>query len=140
MNHFDRSNVFGCQGLQESAPDSRMKMIGYTLFHLLMIPFTLLFYPIFVLFSAYINPYYMPKELRCLCFCKAMNDKFCPFSKCSPCLWFLAFAPIIFCLGLLIGCANLAIFLVPAYIIKIYKLLKMSLCWRCFCCLNRHSK
>ena len=135
VEHFDRSNVFGCQGLQESDPSNSGRMICYMFLQLFTIPFTLLFYPVYVLMNAFINPFNMPKKYRFLCFCKDISN-----NACCGCLIFLFFAPIIFCIGLALGCINLAVFIVPAYINKIYTLLKMLLFWRCLCCLNRHKK
>ena len=58
---------------------------------------------------------------------------------CFSCLLFLFFLPIVVIAGLMIGVVNLVVFIVPAYVVKIYKLMVMILFWRCFCCLNRHS-
>ena len=70
VDHFDSSNVFGCQGLQTSEPQSRCKLIWLTILHVLLVPFTLLFHPVYVCFAAMYNPYNMPRRYRCLCFCK----------------------------------------------------------------------
>ena len=137
VNHFDRNNVFGCQGLQLSEPQSRCKMVLWTILHLLTIPFTLLLYPVYVLLCSFINPFYMPREWRWLCFCKELSMRV--DRGCFSCLIFLFFLPIVVIAGLMIGVVNLVVFIVPAYVVKIYKLMVMILFWRCFCCLNRHS-
>ena len=138
VNHFDKSNVFGCQGLQESAPQSRCKMFTWTTIHTLMIPFTLLFYPVYVLFMVMRNPYNMPKEYRCLCFCNNLYDKI--NNSCISCCFAMFFAPFVLILGLIIGAISCAIFSIPAILLKIYKLLAMGVFWRCSWCLNRHKK
>lgn len=112
-------------------------MILITIMHLIFIPFTLLIYPVYVLFSALINPFNMPKELRCLCFCKHISmivDKCC----CTMCLYMFSI-PLIFVFGIILGILNVIIFTIPAIIYKSYKLISMILFWRCFCCLNKHS-
>lgn len=136
VDHFDRSNVFGCQGLQQVDPKSRQALICATLLHFITIPFTLLFYPVYVLFCAFLNPFYMPKKYRGLCFCKHLS--MIVDNCCFSCCLMMFFAPIIFALGLCVGALNLAIFIVPAYLQKFYKLFKMIFIWRCACCLNRH--
>jgi hypothetical protein len=112
-------------------------MILLTIIHLFLIPFILLFYPVYVLFMAFINPFYMPKEIRCLCFCKHLSmivDKCC-----FTCCLFTFSVPFIFILGIFIGVINVLVFIVPAFIYKLYKLISMIIFWRCYCCLNKHS-
>ena len=136
VNHFDKSNVFGCQGLQESEPQSRCKLLSITILHTIMVPFTLLFYPVYVVFAAMRNPYYMPKEYRCLCFCSDLLENCNLIVSC-----FLAcfFIPLALVIGLVLGAFNCAIFVVPALLLKLYKLLLMIVVWRCSWCLKRHK-
>jgi len=138
VTHFDRSNVYGCQGMQLSEPTSRCKLICQTFLYIFLIPLTLLFYPVYVMTEAFLNPFNMPRKYRCLCFCKhlsAIVDNCC-FSVCL----FSLFFPLILALGLLIGCFNLAINLVPAVLMKLYKIFLMTIYWRCYCCFNRHKE
>lgn len=136
VNHFDRSNVFGCQGLQQSEPNNRCKLIFFTIIDLILIPFNLLLYPVYVLMMAYINPFYIPIKFRWICFCKDVSLRF--NNCCCSALLFMTFLPFVLSFGLIVGCFNLAIKIVPAYIWKIYKLFIMIFYWRCLCCLNRH--
>ena len=111
-------------------------MIALMTLQILIIPFTLLFYPVWVSIQSFINPFNVPKEYRCLCFCKHLSmivDR-CWFS----CLLLLFFFPIVVIFGLIVGVLNMAVFTVPAIIAKTFKLVRMILFWRCFCCLNRH--
>ena len=120
-----------------SKPSSRLKMVCITLSHLFTIPFTLLLYPVYVMICAFINPFYMPRQYRWLCFCKELSMR---IDRCCVSLtMFLVFLPFVIAIGFIIGIFNLLIFIVPAYCLKIYKLVAMILFWRCFCCLNRHS-
>ena len=112
-------------------------MVLWTILHLLTIPFTLLLYPVYVLLCSFINPFYMPREYRWLCFCKELSMRV--DRGCFSFFLFLLFLPIVVTAGLVIGVLNLVVFIVPAYVVKIYKLMVMILIWRCFCCLNRHS-
>lgn len=128
VEHFAPGNVFGCQGLQHADPSSMTRTILTMLWQIFLIPFTLLFYPVFVLYAAFFNPFYMPQRWRFLCFCH------------NNCLLLFCFWPIILILGLILGVLNLAVFLVPALVFKLWKLLKMVTWWRCMCCLNRHIK
>jgi len=135
VSHFDPNNVFGCQGLQESQPHSRCKLISVTLVHTLLIPFTLLLYPMWVMLQSFINPFNMPKKYRWICFCKHLSlivDNCC-FSL----LLLIIFLPIVIVVGLVVGVLNMVIFTVPAVLWKLYKLLVMTLFWRCS--LNRHK-
>ena len=137
VEHFDASNVFGCQGLQTADPFNRWKVVWFTLLSFVTIPLTLIFYPVYILFVSFHNPFNMPKRWRWLCFCKHQMA-ICDNCFCS-CLMFLIFAPVILVLGLLLGALNCAIFIIPAYIKKLYTLFKMVLFWKCLCCLNRHK-
>ena len=138
VDHFRPSNVFGCQGLQQRTPHNRCALICTTLIHLLFIPLTLLFYPVYVLLAAYNNPFYMPRQYRCLCFCRpcARSIDNCFFS----CFIFLLFLPVVIAIGLVIGALNLALKIIPAIIFKLWKLLIMVCWWRCACCLDRHME
>ena len=118
-------------------PKSRCLLVLQTILHLITIPFILLLYPVWVLMHAMINPYYMPKKYRFLCFCKHYETVFsCCFCTC---LIYSFFAPFIIIFGLIIGVFNCLIFNIPAIIFKIWKLLVMIFYWRCFCCLDRHK-
>ena len=134
--HFDANNVFGCQGLQETRPVSRCRLIWRTIFHLLFVPLVLLFYPVYVMTSAYYNPFNMPMRWRWLCACRRCSED----ASCGATLLFhCLFYPIVFAVGLALGVVNMAVMTVPALIWKIFVLCKMTCCWRCKCCLNRHK-
>ena len=137
VEHFDASNVFGCQGLQQADPFSRWKVILMTILSFITIPLTLLFYPVYVLFISYHNPFNMPKKWRCICFCRQQST--IRNSCCLTIFMCLFFSPIILCFGLILGCVNCAIFIIPAYLKKLYTLGKMILFWKAGCCLNRHK-
>lgn len=137
VDHFDRSNVFGCQGLQQRTPHNRCGLICTTLVHLLVMPFTLLFYPVYVLVAAYRNPYNMPRQWRWLCCCNACAVRV--DNCCCTCCIFMLGLPLVLVLGLALGCLNLALKIVPAILFKLWKLLVMICYWRCACCLDRHK-
>lgn len=136
VDHFDRSNVFGCQGLQTSDPTSACRMTFMILIQLFLIPLTLLFHPVHVCMQAFCNPFNMPKKYRFLCFCVPAGRRNCPIGF----LLLIIFLPIVLAIGLIAGVVNMVIFTIPAVLCKVYKLLKMVTCWRSFCCLNRHKK
>jgi len=122
--------------MQTSDPSSPGRMICLIFMQLFFIPITLLFYPVWVMMAAFFNPFNMPKKYRWMCFCKEVSDHHNNvFLSCG---MLLVFFPIVVAIGLAIGVLNLVIFIVPAYLMKIYTLLKMLLFWRCMCCLNRH--
>mgnify|MGYP006999515300 CR=1 FL=1 len=58
---------------------------------------------------------------------------------CFTAILFMFFLPWVVVTGLVIGVVNVAVFLVPAYAMKMYKLMVMIVFWRCFCCLDRHK-
>ena len=137
VDHFDPSNVFGCQGLQQRTPHNRCALICTTICHLILIPFTLLFNPVVIALAAYRNPYYMPQRYRWLCFCSTWARRI--DNCCFSCLLFMFFLPFVIVIGLVLGCFNLAIKIVPAVLFKLWKLLVMVCYWRCACCLDRHK-
>lgn len=101
VNHFDANNVFGCQGLQTTTPNSRCKLILKSLAALIFVPFVLLFYPIYVTSQAYYNPFNMPRSFRWMCICRACSAEapsclafvfhliFYPFENSSDTSWIL---------------------------------------------------
>jgi hypothetical protein len=60
VDHFNRSNVFGCSGMQNQEPSNRTTLILTQILHLFTIPFTLLLYPVYVSYQAFRNPYNVP--------------------------------------------------------------------------------
>lgn len=138
VDHFDASNVFGCQGLQESAPQNRNRMIFLSIMHLFLIPFTLLFYPVYVMTQAYHNPYNVSRDYRWLCSFRRLSSE--ADNCCVGILFYIMFLPLIVTVGLALGVLYCACLCVPAVIFKLYKICQMTCCWRCNCCLDRHKK
>merc|ERR1712218_758184 len=66
-DHFDPWNLFGCRDLQFDLDISRCRQVCSCLLTLLLIPFILLFHPIVIVFKAFYNPLYMPREARWMC-------------------------------------------------------------------------
>ena len=86
---------------------------------MLLIPLILLVHPVVILFKMFDNPLYAPNGYRWCCPFKEWVES-C-FDGCCGKVWiiyvvYVVIVPCILVLGLIIGCFNIAIFAIPAYL------------------------
>jgi hypothetical protein len=135
--HFNEWNVFGCSGMQFNLTISRpvLIVIGFIMF--LAIPFLLLFKPVRILWKSFAEPLYFPLKWRWCCWCKPLMESVSSRCKGLCCGFFIYFLclPLLLILGLILGTINCAIFVLPAWLYQVWRLLRI-ICTRQTCCLS----
>ena len=113
---------------------TRCKQVNYVLITIFLIPFILMFRPVVIIFKMFDNPLYAPNGWRWCCPFKRWTED-CFSNSCCGKAWIIyvtvvIIIPCIFVLAFIIGCFNLAIFYVPAFLYQTLRLIRVS-CYRC---------
>ena len=127
-DHFDKWNVFGCSGMQH-LDTSKCKVITFATITIFLVPFILIWKPIRVLLKSFKEPLYFPQRWRWCCPCQlwmvAADNRSCCCKLCTCITIFSLLLPLVFLVGLVLGLINMAIFVVPAMLYQIYRLLRI---------------
>ena len=117
---------------------SRCKLLMRTLLQFFLIPFILILQWPYIFAKAFKNPY-VCLECPGFFFCQAMLDCDCCHRCC--CGWRLLNCLFVYCIlfpllmviGLVVGSINMALYIVLAYLVLLYRFTRI-LFYRCNCC------
>ena len=110
----------------------------WTSLQVILIPLILLLKWPLIFARAFKNPL-VCVECQGFFFCRSMLDNCCVYSCCCLKLLlylfvYLVLFPLLMVVGLALGVLNLAVFIVPAYLVLIYRFTRI-LFYRCNCCI-----